>query len=225
MTPTRRLSLGNLVLPVDPAPGLGGVLLAAIVANYVTQVDEDLHPDLDRLIGQVGREERITQPRLRHRFQIDRHGLARSLHRMVKDDEAVRPDLTAGDAIPAGHEHDWNLGPTGARGWMFCDRMVTTDARQIAITKVAAGSPADGVLAVGDVLLGAGGAPFARDPRTELGMAITAAEAKAGGGALRLTRWRCSPAATPRTDRCCSAKRAGRRTTAAMGCRRGTTAT
>ncbi|MFN9706269.1 MAG: hypothetical protein ACK595_15785, partial [Planctomycetota bacterium] len=42
------------------------------------------------------------------------------------------PDLTAGEAIPAGHEHDWNLGPTGARGWMFCDRMVTTDARQIA---------------------------------------------------------------------------------------------
>ncbi len=90
MTPTRRLSLGNLVLPVDPAPGLGGVLLAAIVANYVTQVDEDLHPDLDRLISQVGREERITQPRLRHRFQTDRHGLARSLHRMVKDDETVR---------------------------------------------------------------------------------------------------------------------------------------
>ncbi|MFO0314586.1 MAG: DUF6288 domain-containing protein [Planctomycetota bacterium] len=100
------------------------------------------------------------------------------------------PDLTAGEAIPAGHEHDWNLGPTGARGWMFCDRMVTTDARQIAVTKVAAGSPADGVLAVGDVLLGAGGAAFARDPRTELGAAITAAESKAGGGSLRLSRWR-----------------------------------
>jgi hypothetical protein len=73
---------------------------------------------------------------------------------------------------------------------MFCDRMVTTDARQIAITKVDAGSPADGTLAVGDVLLGAGGAAFARDPRTELGMAITAAESKAGGGSLRLSRWR-----------------------------------
>ena len=98
------------------------------------------------------------------------------------------PDLTAGEAIPAGHEHDWNLGPTGARGWMFCDRMVTTDARQIAITKVEPGSPADGVLAVGDVLLGAGGTAFARDPRTELGMAIRAAESTAGEGALRLTR-------------------------------------
>ncbi len=100
------------------------------------------------------------------------------------------PDLTAGDKAPGGDAHDWNLGPTGARGWMFCDRMVTTDARQVAITKVEPGSPADGVLAVGDVLLGVGGKPFARDPRVELASAITAAESKAGGGALRLLRWR-----------------------------------
>ena len=90
VTPTRRLSLGNLVLPVDPAPGLGGVLLGAIVANYVAQIDEDLHPDLDRLVSQVDRGERIVQPRLRHRFQVDRHGLARSVHRMVADGETLR---------------------------------------------------------------------------------------------------------------------------------------
>ena len=57
------------------------------------------------------------------------------------------PDLTKGDAIPAGAKHDWNLGPTGLRGWMFCDKLVTTDARQISITKVEKGSPADGLLA------------------------------------------------------------------------------
>jgi hypothetical protein len=67
------------------------------------------------------------------------------------------PDFTKGDAIPAKAKHDWNLGPTGLRGWMFCDKMVTTDARQIAITKVEKGSPADGILAVGDVILGVGG--------------------------------------------------------------------
>jgi len=100
------------------------------------------------------------------------------------------PDLIAGEKIPKGAEHDWNLGPTGARGWMFCDRLVTTDARQVAITKVDKGSPADGVLSFGDVLLGVGGKPFARDPRTELGVAITAAESPAGGGKLRLSRWR-----------------------------------
>ena len=64
------------------------------------------------------------------------------------------PDFTRGDAIPEGATHDWNLGATGARGWMFSDRMVTSDARQISITRVDPGSPAHGVLAVGDVILG-----------------------------------------------------------------------
>lgn len=100
------------------------------------------------------------------------------------------PDFTKGDAIPAKARHDWNLGPTGLRGWMFCDRMVTTDARQISVTKVDPGSPADGIFAVGDVILGVGGKPFSFDPRTELGRAITAAETEQGEGKLALTRWR-----------------------------------
>lgn len=100
------------------------------------------------------------------------------------------PDFTKGDAIPADAKHDWNLGPTGLRGWMACDKMVTSDARQISVTKVEKGSPADGLLAVGDVLLGVGGIPFFNDPRTELGKAITAAESEAGGGKLSLSRWR-----------------------------------
>ncbi len=100
------------------------------------------------------------------------------------------PDFTKGETIPAKSKHDWNLGPTGLRGWMFCDKMVTTDARQVSITKVDPGSPADGVFAVGDVLLGVGGKPFSFDPRTELGRAITVAETEGGGGKLALTRWR-----------------------------------
>ena len=103
---------------------------------------------------------------------------------------SVPPDFTRGGTIPAGAKHDWNLGATGARGWMHCDKMVTSDARQIAITQVERGSPADGVLAVGDVLLGVGGMPFGYDPRTELGKALSAAESDAGGGSLTLTRWR-----------------------------------
>ena len=50
ITPTRRLSLGHIILPVDPAPGLGGVLLGAIVAQYVGDVHEDMIPDVHRLI-------------------------------------------------------------------------------------------------------------------------------------------------------------------------------
>ena len=83
LAPTRRLSLGNLVLPVEPPPGLGGLLLAAVVANFRGQLDAELLPDVHRLIEQVGRGERVVQPRLRHRFQVDRHGLARSQHRLL----------------------------------------------------------------------------------------------------------------------------------------------
>ncbi|MCX6857424.1 MAG: DUF6288 domain-containing protein [Verrucomicrobia bacterium] len=104
------------------------------------------------------------------------------------------PDFTQGGTIPKNAKHDWNLGATGLRGWMYCDQMVTSDARQIAITKVDPKSPADGILVVGDVLLGVGGKAFSYDPRTELGMALNAAETETGGGKLILTRWRAGKA-------------------------------
>lgn len=98
------------------------------------------------------------------------------------------PDFTKGDPIPNGANHDWNLGATGARDWMFSDKMVTSDARQIKITKVAEDSPAIRILKVGDVILGVNEKLFSYDPRTELGKALTAAEAKSGS--LSLLRWR-----------------------------------
>lgn len=100
------------------------------------------------------------------------------------------PDFTKGDPIPEGADHDWNLGATGARGWMYSDKLVTTDARQIRITEVKNASPADGALEESDVILGVAGELFTYDPRTELGKALTVAESEAGGGKLALTRWR-----------------------------------
>ncbi|MFO8014860.1 MAG: DUF6288 domain-containing protein, partial [Phycisphaerae bacterium] len=100
------------------------------------------------------------------------------------------PDFTRGDAIPDGADHDWNLGATGLRGWIYTNQMSTADARQLYITKVHEDSPADGVLKVGDVILGVGGKRFSYDPRTEFGKALTAAESEAGGGTLSLMRWR-----------------------------------
>ncbi|MCY2937718.1 MAG: DUF6288 domain-containing protein [Planctomycetota bacterium] len=105
------------------------------------------------------------------------------------------PDFTKGDKIPEDAKHDWNLGATGLRGWIYCDKMVTSGARQIAITKVEKGSPASGVLAIGDVILGVGGKPFSYDPRTEMGKALTLAESEAGQGKLSLTRWRAGSSA------------------------------
>jgi len=107
-----------------------------------------------------------------------------------KGETMAIPDFTKGDVIPKNAKHDWNLGATGLRGWIYCDKMVTSDARQIAITKVEPKSPADGVIAVGDVILGVGGKVFTVDPRSELGRALTSAELDTGGGKLVLTRWR-----------------------------------
>lgn len=98
------------------------------------------------------------------------------------------PDFTKGESIPAGARHDWTLGATGARGWMYSNRLETSEARQIAVTKVDKGSPADGILTPGDVILGVGGQALDSDPRVAFGKALTVAEA--GDGNLKLTRWR-----------------------------------
>lgn len=73
------------------------------------------------------------------------------------------PDLTKGGQ--PDETHDWTLGPIGARGWVWNWQGQTTDARQILVTAVASGSPADGILRKGDVLLGVDGKPFADNAR------------------------------------------------------------
>jgi hypothetical protein len=100
------------------------------------------------------------------------------------------PDFTKGEPIPEGATHDWTLGATGARGWMFSNSLETSQARQIRITKVDPVSPAQGILQPGDVILGIAGKPFSYDPRTEFGKALTTAETKQSEGKLSLIRWR-----------------------------------
>jgi len=90
------------------------------------------------------------------------------------------PDLTKDKFIPTSRMHDWNLGPTGARGWMYASKSDTTEARQIYVTKVERGSPCESILSKGDVILGVFGENFSYDPRTEFGKAITKAEAADG---------------------------------------------
>ena len=100
LAPTRRIALGNLVLPIDPAPGFGGLLLGAVVARHVGELPEDIVPDVHRLIEQIDREQRVVQPRLRHRFQVDRHGLALSTHRLLGEGEEISFDFhTTGTGI------------------------------------------------------------------------------------------------------------------------------
>jgi hypothetical protein len=91
--PTRRVALGHMVLPVDPAPGFGGLLLGAIVAEHLYGVEDDLVGDVHRLIDEIEKGARIVQPRLRHRFQVDRHGLAKSHHQMIGNGDDISFDF------------------------------------------------------------------------------------------------------------------------------------
>ena len=89
IAPTRRLSLGHLFLPVDPLPGFGGILLGAVVSAYIRDIDDELIPDIQRLLIEIDRGTRVVQPRLRHRFQVDRHGLSHSSHRIIANGDTV----------------------------------------------------------------------------------------------------------------------------------------
>lgn len=93
VAPTRRVALGLLVLPVDPAPGWGPVLLGGMMAAKVPELDPDALGDLHDLIDDMEAGKRITQPRLRHRFQKDVVGLDRSRHSLVGEGEQVWFDL------------------------------------------------------------------------------------------------------------------------------------
>ena len=98
------------------------------------------------------------------------------------------PDLTQGGK--PDDNHDWRLGPTGMNGWIFGSNGQTAEARQILVTAVANGSPADGTMKTGDVILGVGGQRFGNDARIQFARAITAAEQEKNAGTLELIRWR-----------------------------------
>ncbi len=96
IAPTRRLALGHIYLPVEPAPGFGGLLLGAVMAKHIADLDNEIVPDVYRLLNEVERGSRVVQPRLRHRFQADRHGLAVSTHRMISNDEEISFEFADG---------------------------------------------------------------------------------------------------------------------------------
>jgi hypothetical protein len=104
------------------------------------------------------------------------------------------PDFTQGDM--RGESQDWTLGPTGARGWIYAWKGQTAEARQILVTDVAPGSPAEGLLRSGDVVLGVADQRFSDDARLQFARAITAAEEERGRGSLRLMRWRAGETQT-----------------------------
>jgi len=107
-----------------------------------------------------------------------------------KGNATAMPDFTKGATLAKDSPHDWTLGPTGARGWIFTANGHSHDARQILVTAVAKDSPSAAVLSVGDVILGVDGKNFSGDARIHFANAITTAETEKGGAKLRLLRWR-----------------------------------
>ncbi|HEV7887331.1 MAG TPA: hypothetical protein VGO92_07210 [Acidimicrobiales bacterium] len=99
IAPTRRVALGELWLPTEPAPGFGGLLLAGIVAAGVSCLDEEARDGVDRLLWDLEHGRRVAQPRLRHRFQTDVHGLDRSRHRLLGEGEALTLDIDGHGAV------------------------------------------------------------------------------------------------------------------------------
>jgi hypothetical protein len=101
IAPTRRVALGELDLPTDPAPGPGGLLLGAVMARFSNDLDRDLHAEMVGLMREVERGSKIGQPRMRHRLQADRVGLSRSRHRLVSGPDGLRFELETAKALPA----------------------------------------------------------------------------------------------------------------------------
>ncbi|HEX3621122.1 MAG TPA: hypothetical protein VHT97_02290 [Acidimicrobiales bacterium] len=83
VAPTRRVALGPHWLPTEPAPGYGGILLGGIVAAHFGDVDPELRDEFLVLVEDLEDGRRISQPRLRHRFQTDVVGLDRSRHKLI----------------------------------------------------------------------------------------------------------------------------------------------
>jgi hypothetical protein len=89
IAPTRRIALGEVFLPTDPAPGFGGLLLGSLVGACAARLDDEDRDGLDAFLAEVEVGRKIVQPRLRHRFQKDTHGLDRSRHRLVGRGEHI----------------------------------------------------------------------------------------------------------------------------------------
>lgn len=100
IAPTRRVALGSMLLPCEPPPGFGGLLLGGVVAGSIGALDPDLHPDLLRLSLELEDGRRIPQPRLRHRLQDDRIGLTRSRHVLWGEGDRLHYDLELEKGTP-----------------------------------------------------------------------------------------------------------------------------
>ena len=109
--------------------------------------------------------------------------------------------------VPYSDQRNWhvthNLGPTGARVWLYGHRGDSLESRELMVKSVEPGSPADGILRPYDFIIGAAVPPdtapiewesepevqpFESDARLAMARAITWAESDRGQGKLKILR-------------------------------------
>lgn len=106
--PTRRVAIGQAYLPTG-GPAYGAVLLGAVVAECVPELDPEQVELLPRLVADARDGLAVPRIALRYRLQTDTHGLDRSRHRIVSDstrtvlelDRHGRPDPQVIGAVMA----------------------------------------------------------------------------------------------------------------------------
>ena len=125
IAPTRRVALGRLELPCDPAPGFGGLLLGGITARFAPDIDPDFHDELLHLMDELEAGRRIAQPRLRHRLQKDPIGLQKTTHRLTGEGE--RLDFHFDDANGTAAQHVLcAVYAAGTVPWEFIPAVMST---------------------------------------------------------------------------------------------------
>lgn len=106
--PTRRVALGDAFLPTS-GPAHGAVLLGAVVAEHVPDLDDEQVELLPQLVLDARGGLSVPRIALRYRLQTDTHGLDSSRHRILGDagrlvlelDRHARPDPQVIGAVMA----------------------------------------------------------------------------------------------------------------------------
>jgi len=92
---------------------------------------------------------------------------------------AILMAVSLSTSLQARPQKNHFVGPTGI--------MAVNGKNELQVQSVEKGSPADGKLKKGDVIVGVGGKQFSGDVRQEIAAAIDHAESKSARGALSLT--------------------------------------
>ena len=90
--PVRRVAVGTAHLPTG-GPGYGPMLLQAVVAECLPELDPDQADWLPRLVADARDGLAVPRLALRYRLQTDLHGLDGSRHRIVREGDRTVLEL------------------------------------------------------------------------------------------------------------------------------------